>query len=140
SGALKIGRHSTVMGTLGILRALRFHWQDQLHPLYCAQQRQNAIAIPARANEVRGPMGRPMQLYRVIFLIVVLTTGALCAVVGFFGLLFLIWVALFMWPVLVAMPTSSIIAAEREARTWDILLTTPFDWRDIVLAKVAARL
>lgn len=119
--------------TVTILRTLRTHWKEAKHPVYRAQERQNVLPGPVSRGE-------PSRLSRAIFVIAALVAGGLCSAVGFFGLLLLIGSILFLWPILVVVPTSSIIAAERDAQTWDILLTTPFDWQDLLLAKVAARL
>lgn len=64
----------------------------------------------------------------------------LCSVIG--GGLVLVAVLLFayLWPLAVAVNTSGIIVQERERQTWDVLLTTPFDRADLLLAKLASSL
>ena len=122
-----------IMGTVGILRSLRTYWKNANHPLYRRQEPPQFVPPANQSNE-------PVRLSRIILVSMLLIAGTLCSIAGFFGLLLLIGIVLFLWPILVTLPTSSIIAGEREARTWDILLMTPFDWQDLLLAKTASRL
>jgi hypothetical protein len=51
-----------------------------------------------------------------------------------------IFLVSYLWPAFIAVSASRVISVEREHRTWDILLTTPYEWRDLVMAKLAAAL
>src|SRR5262249_44909093 len=111
-----------IMGTAGIIRALRTYWKLANHPLYIRRQHQIPAPTPT-------PTGKPSIFSRILTIIMLLVGGFFCATVGFLGLLTIFGLMLYLWPILVMRPTSGIIAGERESQTWDILLTTPFDWQ-----------
>lgn len=136
-----------MMGTLGILKALRGYVLRSSHPIYRAE---SVYAPPVSLNQT---LKRYAHLKNVLFiaLIALALLSCLETLPGnwnwFFwlfcfsglGLPFLGIVSiLYLLPLAVAVSASRTIAREREAQTWDTLLTTPMEWSDIILAKLAA--
>ncbi len=143
------------MNTYRLLQALRNHWDHPVNPIYRAELRHMPAWDSADIDRRSG------QLVRVGGLLIgglVLITGAraltnvpglvmlsdmllqaTCLSAG--GVLLVLLVLLtFLWPIMVALATSDTIVRERERRTWSALLVTPFDWGDLLTAKLASAL
>ena len=143
----------STMGTFGMLFALRQHWRSQSHPVYRAQRRLNPFSLAAKGKvlQKRAAAIISIMFFVFAFFIAIIWCAnpsgptslapAMAAIgfilVGSFGLVFL---GIFMWPMVASISTSRVIITEREGQTWDILLTTPLGWREIILAKEAAAL
>jgi hypothetical protein len=146
------------MGTYGIFQTLLNHWKYSTNPIYRAESRHTRLLPGARLTwRFVQRIWRPIAA---VVTVVLATTAAdffcsgsrilplslsnalltLFSVVG--GGLVLVAVMLFayLWPVAVAVNASGIVVQERERQTWDLLLTTPFDRADVLLAKLASSL
>ncbi len=140
------------MGTIGILRLLLRNWSAH-SPIYKNEERH--VATLSTRQLIRHVIQRIWKPIGVVIsvVLVIATVQFLCGTqsqsVGLASLcaaggidVFLIGIALiaYLWPAFIAVSASRVIAVEREHQTWDILLTTPYDWRDLVMAKLAAAL
>jgi len=146
------------MGTYGIFRTLLDHWRYATNPIYRAESRHTKMLPGARF--MWSFTYRVWRPFAAIVAVILATTAAdffcsgsrilplslsnalltLFSVVG--GGLILLAVLLFayVWPVAVAVNASGTVVQERERQTWDLLLTTPFDRADVLLAKLASSL
>jgi hypothetical protein len=144
-----------VIGTLDILRALiRFNARSS-HPLYKAEERHlSAIPLAQYMGEVIGRVWKPV-LALTMFVVAIAAADFLCggtqravssvifqicSIGGGSFILFCLLLLTYLWPLGVAVAASSVIVQERERQTWDVLLTTPLDWQDIILIKLSATL
>jgi hypothetical protein len=146
------------MGTFGIIRALFNHWKNQTNPIYRAESRRKSMMPAAQfAWRVVHRVWRP---FAAIFGVVLAMTAAdffcsgsrilplsltnafltLFSVVGGGLVLVAVMVFAYLWPVAVAVNASGIVVQERQRQTWDLLLITPFDRADLLLAKLASSL
>jgi hypothetical protein len=146
------------VGTYGILRALQRHWALQNHPVYRLEDRRIVMAsIMQAVRHFLLRAWKPLTAVGTVFMAIVVadflcsgtrrgspsfstTVISLCGVVGVGIFLLGLLVLTYLWPVAVAQAASGAIAAEHERRTWDVLLTTPFDRADLLLVKLASAL
>ncbi len=143
------------MGTYQLLRGLRKHWINPISPVYRADQRFGPPWPPEEAARWRGRLVR--FGLAVILAVVLITAGRALTGASSLSALYmlalpaacltgvsLLFVALtaltFLWPVAVALLVSGTIVREREQRTWAPLLTTPLDWGEVLMAKLASAL
>ena len=143
------------MGTVGILRVLLRYWSLTSHPIFQAETRRYALVQVSRwTGRILGQIWRPV-IALLALLVILALADFLCggtthpitnAVISMFsvggGTLALLSILLltYLWPLNVAVAASGVIAQERERQTWDVLLTTPLEWSEIVLVKLAAAL
>ncbi len=130
-----------ILGTFGILRALMVYIQGEAHPLFRAEQRHH-----------EHPRLRPGNLLSWLWLVVFLALPALYVLQSQLGLSFASYrdeaMAIFLvlgsgllslcWTVPFTVLAGQSLARERVARTWDVLLATPYPPDVILLAKAAA--
>jgi ABC-type transport system involved in multi-copper enzyme maturation permease subunit len=146
------------VGTYAIIQALWKHWRFAANPIYRFESRRADFAPAARiASRFVRRVWRPAAAVITVVLATIVAdffcAGArilplslstafftLCSLIG--GGLILVAVMLFayLWPVAVAVNASGVIVQERERQTWDLLLTTPFDRGELLLAKLASSL
>jgi hypothetical protein len=146
------------MGTYGLLRALWRNWMSPTNPIYRLENQRAAsrtvaanawrfvrriwrpvvalsgVTLSAVVAEVMCAGGRipPLSLTRALI--------SICSLIGGGALLLGLVILAYLWPLAVALNASGVIVTEREHQTWDVLLTTPFERADLVLAKLAASL
>ncbi len=146
------------MDTYHFLLTLWRHWTNPTHPVYRADSQH--VKLTPSVLIIWKFVRRVWRPVAAIGLVVLMTAIAeflcgggrrvplslssalfsLISVVGV-GLAFIAVLLLaYLWPLAVAIGASGVIAGERERQTWDVLLTTPFDWADLILAKLAASL
>jgi hypothetical protein len=132
---------TTHMGTLAIVNALLKLIQGESHPLYRAALRRQA-PYSLNMNAIGGCL---------LFLIVFAAPALIC-LEGQFGwrvrgavdfaqtsLLLIVGGLLSLcWTVPLALLAGRSISHEREGRTWEMLVLTPYDTSDILLARAAA--
>lgn len=140
------------MGTITILRLLLRNWSVR-SPIYKNEERHVAtFSTRQLIRHVILRIWKPVGILLAVLIyfaiarllfgnqgqalspILICTTGGFIFVLG--GLL----LVSYLWPAFIAVSASRVISVEREHRTWDILLTTPYEWRDLVMAKLAASL
>jgi hypothetical protein len=146
------------LDTYHFLLALWQHWTKPTHPVYRADSKH--IKLTPSVLILWKFVRRIWRPVAAIGLVVVMTAIAeflcggarrvplslstalfsLISVVGVGLALIAILLLAYLWPLAVAFGASGVIAVERERQTWDVLLTTPFDWADLILAKLAAAL
>ncbi|MEP7286421.1 MAG: hypothetical protein ABI947_11695 [Chloroflexota bacterium] len=143
------------MGTFSIIRLLIRAWTLTSHPIYQAEKRRlSLLPVGSILRRVVGKSWRPILAVGAVLM--VLAAGdflcggtrhtfsaaifSFCTVGGGSLILLVILLITYLWPLSVAISASSVIAQERERQTWDVLLTTPLDWRDLILVKLAATL
>lgn len=147
------------MNTWTIIERLWRHWRQPTHPVYRADSARSAVPPGIRhlLGRIVRKTWRPLGMASIALVMLMAadflcragrrSTGSISAIIfsiltvgiggGFvLGLLLLIY----MWPIAVAVSSSTAIAEERERQTWDVLLTAPFDWSDLLLAKLGASL
>ncbi|MBX3064439.1 MAG: hypothetical protein U0528_08220 [Anaerolineae bacterium] len=137
------------LGTLGILRKLFYHWElPTTHPVYRYYDRGlDATIASFQALRRRLPDRRWWWIGGVVIAVWVLFNvfsraqwgtfiSATCGFVLALPLLAAV-LSLYFLPAIVALLSSSLIVAERERQTWDLLLTTPLSWDDLLLARLA---
>src|SRR5258708_4813424 len=141
--------------TYEILRLLLRYWALQSHPIFRAEDRRQAL-VPA-SRLIGQLVRRTWKPVGALGLVVLGLAAAdflcggsrhplasalfsACSLGGGSFILFCILLLTYLWPVTVAVAASGVIAQERERQTWDVLLTTPLEWHEIVLVKLAAAL
>ncbi|HVO71151.1 MAG TPA: ABC transporter permease subunit [Aggregatilineaceae bacterium] len=142
------------MGTWAIFRSLWKFWNSPNFPLYLYQEgRHTIIETPwiADLNALLKRMVRPFLLC-VGGAIALVAFLSLCGFASYFNsipmfslcfgivaaiFLFIVILVIFLWPVPVAIAASGSIADDREHLTWELLLATPIERSDILLAKLA---
>jgi len=143
------------LGTFRLLRILRGHWHNPVHPVY---QFESRYIAPWQLPRVQRPIGWFVRAIGWLFALTTVITGLrfllgwpilwtisnaliLGLSVILFSLLTLIIIAFtFLWPIAIATITNNALIRERSTQTWTLLLTTPLAWKDIALAKIAAPL
>lgn len=146
------------MGTYGIVRTLLRHWSTRQHPIYRADaNRVTLLPVTQIAEHFVRKIWRPLAgaglviggLVAADFLCggatakptsLVAGLFSLCTVVSGSLLMVILLILMYLWPLAVAVSASGAIVVERERQTWDVLLTTPYDRDDLVLAKMASAL
>lgn len=146
------------LDTYHFLLTLWQHWTKPTHPVYCTDSKH--VKLTPSVLIIWKFVRRIWRPIAAVGLVVVLTALAelLCtsgrrtplslssavlsfiSVVGVSLALIAVLLLAYLWPLAVAIGASGVIAGERERQTWDVLLTTPFDWADLILAKLAASL
>jgi len=140
------------LGTIGILRLLLHNWSAQ-SPIYKIEERHVATLSTRQLiryviQRIWKPAGAVIGVAIVIAVAQFLcgtqrqslNIALTCTAGGAAVVLIAISLVAYVWPVFIAVSASRVIAVEREHRTWDILLTTPYEWRDLMMAKLAAAL
>lgn len=136
------------VGTIGLVARFRLHWQTESHPLYRFQ------VIPLDQLLNVAPLVRWVKRNRLWFVVGILAVltwlvlqivfraqwgwflamvcgaGTALPILAIFGVIYCL-------PVVVAVVSSGLVIAERERQTWDILLSLPMEWGDLVLARLA---
>ncbi|GEM_PF-1225242 len=146
------------MDTYHFLLALWQHWTKPTHPVYRADSKH--VKLTPSVLILWKFVQRIWRPVAAVGLVVLMTAIAeflcgggrraplsfstalfsLISAVGVSLALIAILLLAYLWPLAVAIGASGVIAGERERQTWDVLLTTPFDWADLILAKLAASL
>ncbi len=147
------------MGTYAIVKALRSYWANPAYPLHRTEIYQLLFPPLSRLRMFVGQTWwRPLVLVGAA-LMTLMTAEMLCSgprpnplrllTLGFwsicgsfiFGIVTIALLVLsYVWPLVIAVRASRAIARERERRTWDVLLTLPYDRTDLLLGKLAAAL
>ncbi len=143
------------MGTYALLTTLWRHWKRPVHPVYQVETRYGPPWQPFHLERHSG------WLLRLVLWVVGLTAAATVARIltdqslfwalsngllqleclsGGALLLLALLVLTLLWPIAIAVGASSAIVRDREHRTWSALLTTPIDWNDLVMVKLASAL
>ncbi len=147
------------MNTWMILHNLWSHWRQAIHPVYRADANRTTLPPAARQVLLRivGKTWRPIGLasFAAIMIFVadflcragrrpssslLLIVVSVCSYGGGAFIFMSLFFLTYLWPLSVAVAASGAIAEERERQTWDVLLTTPFAWSDLLLAKLSAAL
>src|SRR5258708_11634689 len=143
------------MGTYEILRLLLRYWSRTNHPIFRAEDRH--LMLVSASQFLAGVVGRLWKPFGAIAGVMLMlaavdflcggtrhtfssTLFSACSLALGSFILFAILLLTYLWPVTVAVAASAVIAQERERRTSDVLLTTPFDLSEILLVKLAAAL
>jgi hypothetical protein len=146
------------LDTYHFLLTLWQHWTKPTHPVYRADSKHIKLtpSVLILWKFVRR-VWRPIAAVGLVVLMTAIaeflcgggrraplsfstTLFSLISVVGVSLALIAVLLLAYLWPLAVAIGASGVIASERERQTWDVLLTTPFDWADLILAKLAASL
>jgi len=139
-----------MLGTYGIIRKMLKNWEaPSAHPAFKYFRDKIDLPFPALASVIREIRKRRRWLGVLALLIVVSMLGQVmlqaqwqqfitttCTAVLLIPVAVAI-LAIYFLPALVAVLTSTIIVAERERQTWDILLTATSEWDELVLARLA---
>lgn len=145
----------TSIGTYGILRLLMRFSAMSGHALYQTElKRLTVVPITTLANAIIRRIWKPVAAIAFVTLMLAVVDFfcagtqrnfssqlfSICTLV--IGTLILLGILLFtyLWPLPVAIASSSVIVHERERQTWETLLTTALDRRDIIMIKMAAAL
>jgi hypothetical protein len=143
------------MGTYVIIQMLVRHWNLTSHPIYKTEhQRMKIASLTGLISRSFMRVWKPVTAVAVV--IVALGTAdflcggtkhpitnallSICSVGGGTFILVSLLALTYLWPVGVAFAASAVIAQERQRQTWDSLLTTGLDWKEIILVKLAANL
>src|SRR5437879_5882847 len=142
------------MNTWTIIQILWRHWRTPTHPVYRVDAARSALPPNIRqvGTRIVARTWRPIGLAG-LAVIALLVGDFLCRAgrrgnsissaifsiitVGIGGGIFVgLLLLTYLWPLAVAVFASNTIAEERERQTWDVLLTTPFEWSDLLMAKL----
>jgi len=144
-----------MMGTYALLTTLWRHWKRPVHPVYQVETRYGPPWQPFHLERYSG------WILRLLLWIVGLTLAAIVARILTDQALFLalsngllqleclsgrivlalgLFVLTLLWPIAIAVGASGAIVRDREHRTWSALLTTPIDWNELVMVKLASAL
>ena len=144
-----------MMGTYALVTTLWRHWKRPVHPVYQIESR---YGPPWQILHLERHSG---WVLRLALWVVGLTAAATVARVltdqslfwalsngllqleclsGGTVLVLALLVLTLLWPIAIAVGASGAIVRDREHRTWSTLLTTPIDWNELVIVKLASAL
>jgi hypothetical protein len=143
------------VGTYQLLTLLWRHWSHPVNPVYRNDGRYGPpwralpvgrwlarllrIGVIAAVIVIVAALVRVVAEQQILWAVSTLLIQTACLSSGFVLLVGLCALT-FLWPIAVAVTASGTIVRERERRTWAALLTIPYDWNDLLVAKLASAL
>ena len=143
------------MSTYTLLTTLWRHWKRPVHPVYQVETRYGppwqffhlerysawalrltlwiaGLTLAAVIARILADQAVFLALSNGLFQIECLSIGIVLALA--------LLVLTILWPIAIAVGASGAIVRDREHRTWSALLTTPIDWNELVMVKLASAL